>query len=109
MGIPDALVQEVRIRADLVELVAEHTRLKRSGKTFRGPCPLHGRPHHRMRPPVVAVPPCLVHGRSHVKQRAQGRLLLVGEAGLPEIRPPRASRRTWNRDGDPALMPRGAL
>jgi DNA primase len=42
MSIPDALIEEVRGRADLVEIVAEHTRLKRSGKTFRGPCPLHG-------------------------------------------------------------------
>ncbi len=42
MPIPDDLVEEVRQRADLVEIVAEHTRLKRSGRTFRGPCPLHG-------------------------------------------------------------------
>jgi DNA primase len=42
MSIPDALIEEIRRRADLTEIVAEHTRLKRSGKTFRGPCPLHG-------------------------------------------------------------------
>lgn len=42
MAIPDQIVEEIRQRGDLVELVAEHTRLKRSGKTFRGPCPLHG-------------------------------------------------------------------
>jgi DNA primase len=42
MGIPDSVVEEVRRRADLVELVSRHTRLRRSGKTFRGPCPLHG-------------------------------------------------------------------
>jgi DNA primase len=42
MAIPDAIIEEVRTRADLVELVSEHTRLKRSGRTFRGPCPLHG-------------------------------------------------------------------
>lgn len=42
MSIPDSLVEEVRQRGDLVELVSEHTRLKRSGRTFRGPCPLHG-------------------------------------------------------------------
>jgi DNA primase len=42
MSIPDHLVEEVRQRADLVEIVSEYTRLKRSGKTFRGPCPLHG-------------------------------------------------------------------
>ena len=41
MAIPDAVIEEVRQRADLVEIVAEHTRLKRSGRTFRGPCPLH--------------------------------------------------------------------
>jgi len=42
MSIPDSLLEEVRARADLVEIVSEHTRLRRSGKTFRGPCPLHG-------------------------------------------------------------------
>ncbi len=42
MPIPDHLVEEIRQRADLVEVVSEHTRLKRSGKTWRGPCPLHG-------------------------------------------------------------------
>jgi DNA primase len=42
LSISDSLIEEVRLRADLVELVSEHTRLKRSGKTFRGPCPLHG-------------------------------------------------------------------
>ncbi len=40
--IPDSIVEEVRSRADLVEIISEHTRLKRSGRTFRGPCPLHG-------------------------------------------------------------------
>lgn len=42
MPIPDHLVEEIRQRADLVEVVSEHTRLKRSGRTWRGPCPLHG-------------------------------------------------------------------
>ena len=42
MPIPDHLVEEIRQRADLVEVVSEHTRLKRAGKTWRGPCPLHG-------------------------------------------------------------------
>jgi DNA primase len=42
LSIPDPLVEEIRQRADLVDIVSEHTRLKRSGKTFRGPCPLHG-------------------------------------------------------------------
>ena len=42
MPIPDQLVEEIRERADIVEIISEHTRLKRSGRTFRGPCPLHG-------------------------------------------------------------------
>ncbi|HEV2146190.1 MAG TPA: DNA primase [Longimicrobiaceae bacterium] len=42
MSIPDSVIEEVRHRGDLVEIVSEHTRLKRSGRTFRGPCPLHG-------------------------------------------------------------------
>ncbi len=42
MAIPDAIVEEVRARGDLVEIVSEVTPLKRSGRTFRGPCPLHG-------------------------------------------------------------------
>lgn len=42
MAIPDSVIEEVRQRGDLVEIVSEHTRLKRAGRTFRGPCPLHG-------------------------------------------------------------------
>ena len=42
MAIPDHLIEEVRSRGDLVEIVSEVTPLKRSGRTFRGPCPLHG-------------------------------------------------------------------
>ncbi|HET7464398.1 MAG TPA: DNA primase [Longimicrobium sp.] len=42
MPIPDHLVEQIRESADMVEIISEHTRLKRSGKTFRGPCPLHG-------------------------------------------------------------------
>jgi DNA primase len=38
----DEVIEEVRSRADLVEICSEHMSLKRSGKTYRGPCPLHG-------------------------------------------------------------------
>lgn len=40
--VSDALLEEVRSRADLVEICGEHTSLKRVGKSYRGPCPLHG-------------------------------------------------------------------
>jgi DNA primase len=38
----DELVEEIRERAEIVELLGEYTSLKRSGRTWRGPCPLHG-------------------------------------------------------------------
>ena len=38
----DALVEEIRDRADLVDVCGEFMPLKRVGKSFRGPCPLHG-------------------------------------------------------------------
>ncbi|MDP2471168.1 MAG: DNA primase [Candidatus Palauibacterales bacterium] len=40
--VSDALVQEIRERADILEITGEFVQLKRSGKTYRGPCPLHG-------------------------------------------------------------------
>lgn len=40
--VSDALVEQIRERADLVEICGDYMSLKRVGKTFRGPCPLHG-------------------------------------------------------------------
>jgi DNA primase len=39
--IPDRLLEEVRARADIVEIVGEQVQLKRSGKDFKGLCPFH--------------------------------------------------------------------
>jgi DNA primase len=39
--IPDHAVDEVRSRADIVEIIGEHVPLKRSGKDFKGRCPFH--------------------------------------------------------------------
>ncbi len=39
--IPDEVVEEVRARADLVEVVGESVQLKRSGKDWKGKCPFH--------------------------------------------------------------------
>ncbi len=39
--IPDRIVDEVRERADLVEVIGEHVPLKRAGKEFKGLCPFH--------------------------------------------------------------------
>lgn len=39
--IPDHAVDEVRSRADIVEIIGEHVALKRSGKDYKGRCPFH--------------------------------------------------------------------
>jgi len=39
--IPDDVVEEVRVRADLVAVVGEHVQLKKSGKEWKGKCPFH--------------------------------------------------------------------
>ncbi len=39
--IPDEVVDEVRNRADIVEVIGDHVALKRSGKDFKGRCPFH--------------------------------------------------------------------
>jgi DNA primase len=38
----EGLVEEIRDRADLVDICGEFMSLKKVGKSFRGPCPLHG-------------------------------------------------------------------
>ncbi|HUG41954.1 MAG TPA: DNA primase [Longimicrobiales bacterium] len=39
--IPDHTVEEVRDRADIVEVIGEHVQLKRAGKEFKALCPFH--------------------------------------------------------------------
>ncbi len=39
--IPDSVVDEVRARADIVDVIGEHVSLKRSGKEFKALCPFH--------------------------------------------------------------------
>jgi DNA primase len=40
--VADELLEEIRSQADIVQIVGEHVSLRRSGRTYRGPCPLHG-------------------------------------------------------------------
>ena len=40
--IPDETVDRVRDAADIVSVVGEYVKLRRSGGTWRGPCPFHG-------------------------------------------------------------------
>ncbi|HEY0970532.1 MAG TPA: DNA primase, partial [Gemmatimonadales bacterium] len=39
--IPDEAVERVREAADIVEVIGEHVKLRRSGSDWRGPCPFH--------------------------------------------------------------------
>ncbi|MDH5590547.1 MAG: DNA primase [Gemmatimonadota bacterium] len=39
--IPDDQVDEVRARADIVDIVSEHVQLKKSGKEYKANCPFH--------------------------------------------------------------------
>ena len=50
--IPEHVVDEVRARVDLVEIIGEQVSLKRAGKEFRGLCPFH----HEKTPSFYVVP-----------------------------------------------------
>jgi DNA primase len=39
--IPDEVVEQVAAAADIVAIIGEHVRLKKTGSAFRGPCPFH--------------------------------------------------------------------
>lgn len=43
--IPDENVERVRESADIVSIIGEYVQLKRSGNSFRGPCPFHHGTH----------------------------------------------------------------
>ncbi len=39
--IADDVIERVRLSADIVQIIGEHVQLKRSGASWRGPCPFH--------------------------------------------------------------------
>lgn len=39
--IPDEVVEQVSQQADIVAIIGEHVRLKKTGSVWRGPCPFH--------------------------------------------------------------------
>ncbi len=52
MQIPDSYLQELRMRADIEQLISPHVQLKRSGRAMMGLCPFHNE-----RTPSFAVYP----------------------------------------------------
>jgi DNA primase len=50
--IPESIVDEVRARADVVDVIGEHIPLKRAGREFRALCPFH----HEKTPSFYVVP-----------------------------------------------------
>lgn len=56
--IADEIVEQVRAAADAVEIIGEFVKLKRSGSTWRGPCPFH----HGEKPNFAVSP---AHGTFH--------------------------------------------
>ena len=40
--IPDEIIQQIRDRVDLVDLVGRFVTLKKAGRNYKGLCPFHG-------------------------------------------------------------------
>jgi DNA primase len=40
--IPDATIDEIRSKADIVAVIGEHVQLRKAGRSFKGLCPFHG-------------------------------------------------------------------
>ncbi len=51
-GIPGEIVDQVRERADIVEIVSEHLALKQSGRNYKALCPFH----HEKTPSFIVSP-----------------------------------------------------
>ena len=39
--IPDEVIEEIRERADIIEVISDHVALKKAGRNYKGLCPFH--------------------------------------------------------------------
>lgn len=65
MHIPEHIIEEIRHRSDIVEVIGEHVRLQKRGKNFLGLCPFHAEktPSFNVNP-ELAIYKCFGCGKS---------------------------------------------
>ena len=105
--IPDETVERVRENADIVSVIGEYVKLKRSGNSYRGPCPFHHGTHNNFSVNPRGGYSCFVCGekgdvftfiQKHLGLDFVGAVKLVGEKSGVEVKEV-ASRR--GAEGDP--------
>jgi DNA primase len=99
--IPDEDVERVREAADIVGVIGEYVQLKRSGNSFRGPCPFHHGTHNNFSVTPRGGYACFVCGekgdvftfmQKHLGLDFVGAVRLVGEKSGIEVREVRGTR-----------------
>jgi len=93
--IPDENVERVREAADIVAIIGEYVQLKRSGNSFRGPCPFHHGTHNNFSVSPRGGYSCFVCGekgdvftfiQKYLGLDFVGAVKLVGEKSGVEVR-----------------------
>ena len=99
--IPDENVERVREGADIVSIIGEYVPLKRSGNSFRGPCPFHHGTHNNFSVSPRGGYSCFVCGekgdvftfmQKHLGVDFVGAVKLVGEKSGIEVREVKGAR-----------------
>jgi DNA primase len=99
--IPDENVERVREGADIVAIIGEYVPLKRSGNSFRGPCPFHHGTHANFSVTPRGGYACFVCGekgdvftfmQKHLGVDFVGAVKLVGEKSGIEVREVKGAR-----------------
>jgi DNA primase len=99
--IPDENVERVREGADIVAIIGEYVTLKRSGNSFRGPCPFHHGTHANFSVTPRGGYACFVCGekgdvftfiQKHLGLDFVGAVKLVGEKSGIEVREVKGAR-----------------
>jgi DNA primase len=99
--IPDENVERVREGADIVAIIGEYVQLKRSGNSFRGPCPFHHGTHANFSVTPRGGYACFVCGekgdvftfiQKHLGLDFVGAVRLVGEKSGIEVREVKGAR-----------------